>query len=332
MQGNRRPRSASLIAALILGALAGAPSAQAQTLSRSRARLERQFADLSRQVLQRRLSLPEARRMGDELERSLHRILEIYPESEALRALYCEHVVALAFAFKEEEDSETAARLYQAAQRRSGEALERAHPKAWLALSSGSPDLAQAALASLRPEDSEMLFWYAFSAGLEVDLLRTSRHIAQIPRLKALLTWLVEQRPKIFYGGPHLALGLLYSVLPPAAGQDLSAARRHFDAVESITEGRFLIASIIRARSYSVALQGQAGPGPEARRQAAEAAWRDFFDVLERAALSPENLDPDARLYNLIARERAWRMLAAAEDFILLPPGTRNPYARSSSD
>lgn len=284
-----------------------------------RGRLEKALARSVRSALQRRLTPEEAEELGPRLLSSIRRLERSAP-GEALALLHAETAVAFAFAFREREEPEEAAALYREAQAAALRVLESRLKRRLSPLLAGEvKGLAEVSRSWGRAEGA-LVFWWAFSLGLEIELGRTSRLLLKLPHARFLLRWVLARDESIFEGGPHLALGLLESLTVNGAGGDLGRAAAHFDAVERLTEGRWLLVHVIRARSASVMMQRAGSRATLAECRAAQRrAWRDFHERLKRAVSAPEDVWPERGLYNAIARRRAEAMLAEAEDWILPP-------------
>ncbi|MGD8395864.1 MAG: TRAP transporter TatT component family protein, partial [Candidatus Eiseniibacteriota bacterium] len=100
------------------------------------------------------------------------------------------------------------------------------------------------------------------------------------------------------WGMPHLMMGAYYAGRPRLLGGDPVRGLEHFERARQISGGRLALASLFEARYYAV----QTLDEPLFERRLEE--------VLET---SPDAL-PEARLLNLIAREKARALLAARED------------------
>lgn len=318
------PKLAPFLALLLLfsphGVEAGDPLAPA----------ERAAARAFRGLFQRGLSPAQAKRAGPKILKVMGGLARLRRRSQPIRLLCAESATSYAFAFLEDDEPKEARALYKRAQVWAAEALRLRRGSAVDALLTGDAAARKIALASLDRSDLPGVFWLAFPWGLQINIDRaSSRSLAQIERVKQLLEWVVKRDESFFNAGPHLALGLLDAAFPKAAGGDLGRAGGHFAAVDRITGGRWLINKVIRARHYSVGLQ-RAAPGADAaaRRKAQERAWSDFFTSLEAAAQAPDRLWPSRELFNKIAKRKAWKMLQEADEYLLPPPGARNPYAR----
>lgn len=296
-----------------------------------RDRLHGALAQQARSYLQKKLSVKQAKKLGDGLERSIDRLSKRDPDSEPLAFLYCEIAVAFSFAFKEDEDKSKARELYVKAQKKACYFLKKHYPKNYKTLTTGTAVAAKKAIKELKRKDLPAVFWYAFALGMETNLIRSTNLLIQIPRQRLLIEWVLERDETIFNAGPHLSLALSYSATPKAAGGDLKRALKHFSAIEKITGRRWLLARVVRAKYFSVALQNELPKKATLKdRQAAGVlAWQDFFMQLESVANAPDKLWPSRNLYNSVAKEKAWDMLRRADDYIFPPKGYQNPYEES---
>ena len=295
---------------------------------RVRHRFHDTLAQQARLYFQKKLSVKQAKKLGDGLERSIDRLSKRDPDSEPLAFLYCELAVAFSFAFKEDDDTKKARELYIKAQAKACYFLRKRYPKQYKVLTAGTVDAARKAIKSLKRRDLAAVFWYAFALGMETNLIRSTKLLIQLPRQRLLMEWVLARDETIFNAGPHLSLALTYCAFPKAAGRDLKKSLGHFTAIEKITGRRWLLARILRAKYFSVALQNELPPKAtlKDRQSAAVLAWQDFFMQLESVANAPDKLWPSRNLYNSVAREKAWNMLRSADDYIFPPKGYKNPY------
>jgi len=104
-----------------------------------------------------------------------------------------------------------------------------------------------------------------------------------------------------YYGGPHLFLGTILASRSPILGGDPQKANEHFIASLQISHEKFLLTKYFYARTYAVQVQD-----------------RDLFKRLLQEILSaPDDLLPEQRLANEIAKVKARRLLNQAEDLFL---------------
>jgi hypothetical protein len=311
----------SLLTALLATSVTHGSAAHAAGL---RERIEARMAKRASRFIQETLKPAAARRSGDRLLALVGAATKSPRATKAALLLDAELSVAFAFAFKEEQEPEQALALY----RRARDDARRALGPAWKRLERAAPGELPRLLEALHAGATAPVFWAAFAEALSANLARDGASLVRVPRLKQTLTWVARRDSRIFNAGPHLALGLLAASFPASGGGDLDEARRHFERVDELTEERWLIGKLLRARSYSVALQlpplGQRGP--EARARAQKTAWDDFTSNLEHIVHASDKLWPSRGLYNAVAKEKALKMLRSADDWMLPPPGARNRW------
>ncbi len=123
------------------------------------------------------------------------------------------------------------------------------------------------------------------------------RALADLPRVERLLDWIAATRPDHDDGAVWLYLGVLNSQRPPAAGGQPDKARRYFEQARERSRGHNLLVNVLMADSYARLLFDR----------------ELYVELLEAVIDSPVN-DPDYRLINQVARNRATRMLTQTED------------------
>ena len=94
------------------------------------------------------------------------------------------------------------------------------------------------------------------------------------------------------------------------------------------------MAKVLRAKFYSTSLQDVPSTAKIEEMAAAQtAAWDDFFATLKGVVEAKDDLWPDKRLQNEVAKDKARRLLARPEDAnIIVPDGVVNPYAKKKND
>ncbi len=144
----------------------------------------------------------------------------------------------------------------------------------------------------------------------------------------------LEKNEGYFNAGPHLYFAMRLSSLGKNLGGNPEEAKKHFDRVSALTNGRCLIAQVLRAKFYSSSLQVLPSSATDAdREKALKAAWDDFFTTLKAVVEAKDDLWPEQRLPNEIAKARARRLLAHPDEAnILTPPGVENPYKKKADD
>lgn len=120
--------------------------------------------------------------------------------------------------------------------------------------------------------------------------------LADLPRVQALLDWVVDEAPAHDDGAAWLYLAVLHSQRPPAAGGRPEQARRYFERAREVSRGRNLLVDVMFAEHY-------------ARLMFDRELWVSSLE----GVLAAEVDDPDYRLVNAVARRRADELLERTE-------------------
>jgi hypothetical protein len=157
----------------------------------------------------------------------------------------------------------------------------------------------KAALNSFKKEDVAGLFWTANAWGSYINLNKTDvKALADIPRIEAMMEKVLELDETFYYGGPHLFLGTLFASRPRILGGDPKRAKEHFESCLSISNNAFLLPKYFYAKSYAVQVQDR------------ELFRQQLTEILE----APDDLLPEQRLANEIAKRKAKALLAQEDD------------------
>jgi predicted anti-sigma-YlaC factor YlaD len=162
-------------------------------------------------------------------------------------------------------------------------------------LLAGDPGL----LAAFTPPDVELLYWTGVSWGSAVALgLDRPEMVADLPAVRAIFERALALDEEYDRGSLHEAM-IAFDSMPPMMGGSLERARFHFDRAVDLAGGRRAGPFVTWARSATIPRQ----------------ARTEFEDALGRALAVDVDAEPADRMVNLIAQERARRMLARVEDF-----------------
>jgi len=144
-------------------------------------------------------------------------------------------------------------------------------------------------------EDAPMLLWAGYSWGSAINVSRDDPMlIADIGYTKALVARSVELDPTYYNAAGLTFMGVITS---EELGGDPEGAVAHFDRALEITDRRMLLIQYNYARSYAVRTQN-----------------RELFDRLLDEVEEAGDILPAARLANKIAKRRARRLRAQADD------------------
>ena len=156
-----------------------------------------------------------------------------------------------------------------------------------------------AALKTFSKDDVPAIFWTAIGWGSYISWSLTDPSaIGDLPKVEAMMNFVVENDPSFFYGGAHFFLGTLYGSRPKILGGDTGISRKHFEECLKINEGKFLMADVYYARSLAVQLQD-----------------RELFEnLLTRVDSTSIDVLPEGRLSNAIAKKKARALRAKIDE------------------
>ena len=161
-------------------------------------------------------------------------------------------------------------------------------------------------LASVERDQVAPLFWSAYCLGNWVNLNMASVDgVAQLSKVELMMRRVAALDPGYFHGGPDLFYGVYYGRRPKLLGGDPGKAKEHLLRAASFSGGRFLMARLLLAEVYAVAAQDQ----------------KLFEETLREIIDAPDDLMPEERLANALARRRAIRLLAREGELFELRDG-----------
>ncbi len=246
------------------------------------------------------------------------KLLEVFlqasPENETLLLQATQAFGAYAFAFVEEKieahrgdreqtllHTERARRLYLRGRDYGLRLLTlRSDPFAQ-ALTADLPTF-QAALNRLQEEDVPALFWTAYSWAGYINWSRDRPEaVAELPRVEAVMRRVLELNEGYFYAGPHLFFGVYHASRSKELGGNLSRAKFHLDRALQLTAGKLLLVRFFIAYPYAVQIQDR----------------MLFASMLQAILDAPEDLFPEQRLSNEIAKARARLLLRRIDELFL---------------
>ncbi|MFT5012176.1 MAG: hypothetical protein ACJAX5_000439 [Patiriisocius sp.] len=122
--------------------------------------------------------------------------------------------------------------------------------------------------------------------------------IAQLAKVKYLMSRIVDLNESYDNGGPHLYMGGLETVLPASMGGKPEVGKMHFERSITLSEGKFLMTKVIYAQNYARLVFDKA-----------------LHDRLLNEVLAADPIAPDMTLTNMVAREQAKALLADSDDY-----------------
>jgi tetratricopeptide (TPR) repeat protein len=153
----------------------------------------------------------------------------------------------------------------------------------------------RAAVKTFDKDDVPAIFWTAFSWGSYVNITRTDvAGLADLSKVQALIEFVADKDPSFYYGSAYLFLATIEGNTPRALGGNPEKAKELFDKCLVVNGGKFLMTQLYYARAYAVATQDQP-------------LFESLLKQIEDASL---DILPEARLANVIAKQKARRLLA----------------------
>ena len=148
--------------------------------------------------------------------------------------------------------------------------------------------------------DLNVIYWCAAAWGGWINSnLHSMKAIAELPKVIALMKWVVKTDESFNNGRAHLFLGVFYSALPTMLGGDSNVALRHFEKNIEITKNRSLLPYVLMAEYYT--------------RQIFDRKRHD--ELLKYVIQHSVFPDSSYALENKISQQRANLLLDTADDF-----------------
>lgn len=210
------------------------------------------------------------------------------PGNDRFLLLACQGYTSYALGFIEDDSAERANVLYLRARDYGMRILSK--NRAFAAALGGDLEAFRGALRSFGKSDVAPVFWTATAWGSSIALSLTDPGaIADLPRVEAMMQFVLSREPDYFYGGAHFFLGTLAGSRPKLLGGDADSSLWHFQECLRINGGRFLMTYVYEARSLAVLTQNQ-----------------ELFEAC-LTAVDTASLEvlPEARLSNAIAKRKA---------------------------
>ncbi|MGH2568610.1 MAG: TRAP transporter TatT component family protein [Bacteroidota bacterium] len=222
------------------------------------------------------------------------------PENASLLQLASQGYSAYALAFAEDDSAERAQLFYV---RGRDYGLRILNQNAQFRAAFGA-DLTtfQRALQSLSASDVPAVFWTAFGWAGYINLARTDMEaFAALPKVNAMMEFVLRKDPSYYYGGAHLFFGSFIASTPVALGGKPEEAKKHFETALALNGGRFLMSYVYYAKTYAVQVQDK----------------QLFESLLEKIEEAPVDILPEARLPNAVAKKKA-RLLRETIDELFM--------------
>jgi hypothetical protein len=163
----------------------------------------------------------------------------------------------------------------------------------------GRLDALAPALARVGKDSVPGLNWAGVALASAINLHRDDiERVAELPKAMALLQRAYQLDAPYYNYNAALSLAVVYASQGKAVGGDPDRARALFEEVIRQTRGRYLMAQVFYARYYATVTLD-----------------RPLFEkTLKQVLATPGSVWPEQRLANELARRRAARYLAQADD------------------
>jgi hypothetical protein len=220
------------------------------------------------------------------------------PKNEKFLLLACQGFDAYALGFVEEINPDRAEVFYLRGRKYGLDILKR--NRDFDESINGSLDQFEIALTKFNKKDVPSLFWTANNWASWINLNFTDpQALADLPKVQSMMQRVIELDESYFYGGAHLFFATIYAVRPPLLGGNIEKSKQHFDRCFEFCQGKFLLPYVYYARYYATRILDEAL----------------FTSTLNKVIATPENILPEERLPNAIAKYKAKCLLEQKDDF-----------------
>lgn len=156
------------------------------------------------------------------------------------------------------------------------------------------------ALQSVGPGEVEKLFWSGYGWATWIGFSKgASAAVADLPKVEQLMLRVLALDETFYHGGAHLFLGIYYGSRPVMLGGKPDVSQAHFEKALALGDRRFLPTLVAYAEYYARQTQDR----------------ELFVRLLEEALAFDLALAPDLTLPNVLAKRRAQKLLAQADEF-----------------
>ncbi|MDZ7375064.1 MAG: TRAP transporter TatT component family protein [candidate division KSB1 bacterium] len=227
----------------------------------------------------------------------LEGLIKSDPNNEKFLLLACQGFASYALGFVEDQDPDRAKSLYLRG-RDYGFKILHKNPLFQPALS-GELDRLATALKKFDKSDVPALFWTANNWANWINLnLTDTDALADLPRVQLMMQRVIELDEGYFFGGAHLFFATIYASRPKLLGGDADKAQHHFSRCFEFAQEKFLLPYVYYARYYAP------------RTFDTEL----FTNTLQKVLATPDDILPEQRLPNAIAKRKASDLLQKIDE------------------
>ncbi len=157
-----------------------------------------------------------------------------------------------------------------------------------------------AILTRAEKKDVPALFWTAFAWGGRIQLDRESpAALADMPFVIRIVEEAASLDPAYWFAGPETFLGFYHGSVPVPLGGRPELSKMHFERALALTHRQSYMIQVLYARSYAVQVQDR----------------KLFESLLAEVMAATGSTLPETTLSNVIAKERAVRLLEQENDY-----------------
>lgn len=223
-------------------------------------------------------------------------LIEGDPENEKLLLAGARLYSAYASAFV---DDEPRAELLTTRGKRYGERAICGRSELLCESAVGPFDRFEEALAKTREKDVPALYGWGSAWATWVQMNSSDYNaIADLPKVQALMERIVALDDGYEDGGPHLYLGVLYTLRPESLGGKPELGREHFEKSVDYSQGRNLMAKVMFARQYARLVFDQ-----------------ELHDRLLGEVVEADPVERGYTLSNVLAQDLARELLAESSEY-----------------
>lgn len=221
-------------------------------------------------------------------------LLKSSPKNQVILSMLAQSYCSYAFAFLEDSDKKDEVERAKAFYLRGYRYGLTSLPTQISEFATGDLEQFEKAVTKIDSDDIPNLFWTAYCLGSWVNISKTEVDaVAALSRTEIMMHQVLEHNPAFYHGGPQLFYGVFYGARPRMLGGNQAKAKEHIEKAIGLTNGKFLLAKLYLAQFYAVPTQDEG-----------------LFDkTLKEILDASEDLYPEERLANLVAKKRAAKLL-----------------------
>ncbi len=220
------------------------------------------------------------------------------PENEQLLLMASQGFSAYSLAFVDGDSAERAVELYVRARDYALRILK--EDEGFAAALTGDVQTFRRAVEALGEDDVPAVFWAAFGWGSAINLSRTDpAMIADLPRVNAMMEFVAARHRSYYYAGALVYLATMNAITPVMLGGNPERSKELFDEAVALTDGKFLMTYVYYAQSYAMQTLNQ----------------ELFTSLLDKVDSTSVDVLPEARLPNVVAKEKARLLRAQGRDY-----------------